>query len=78
MCIWSTFLWTESAFFYAVVGALLIITGLLVSLIRPYKEAAYNFLDTFFVLTLAIGFVGNTALFITSVDDPRNKPFGVG
>ena len=78
MCIWSTFLWTESAFFYAVVGVLLIITGLLVSLIRPYKEAAYNFQDTFFVLTLAIGFVGNTALFITTVDDPRNKPFGAG
>ena len=78
MCILSTLLWTESVLYYPVVGALLIINGLIVSLVRPYKEAAYNFLDTFFLLTLAIGLVGNAAYNIAYVDDPLNTRVGVG
>ena len=78
LCIWSTFLWTGSVLFYPIAGVLLIITGLLVSLVRPYKHALYNFLDTFFLLTLAIGLVGNTVFFVAYVDDPLNTSVSVG
>ena len=77
MVIWSSFMWTESTFFYSVATVVVIITGILLTLIRPYKSAVYNALDTFLVLTLALALVGTSAFFLATVDDPRNTQTGL-
>ena len=70
-------MWTESTFFYSAATVVLIITGMLVTLIQPYKSAVYNALDTFLLLSLALGMVGNSAFFTSHVDDPRNTQSAV-
>ena len=77
MLIWSSFMWTESVFSYSVAAVIIIICVLLVTLIRPYKSAAYNSLDTFFLLIVALVLIGNMAYFLTYTDDPQNKTIGL-
>ena len=77
MVIWSSIMWTESTFFYSVATVAVIITGILVALIRPYKSTVYNALDTFLLLTLALALVGVSSVFIAYVDDPRNAQIGL-
>ena len=72
MIILSSIMWTESMFFYPCAAAVIIVCGILVTLIRPYKSALYNALDTLHLLCLAVALVGNVAFFIAYVEDLQN------
>ena len=69
----SSIMWTESMFYYPCAAVVIIVCGMLVTLIRPYKSALYNALDTLHLLCLAVALVGNVAFFIAYVEDVQNK-----
>ena len=73
MIILSSFMWTESAFFLSVSAAVIIVIGILVTLVRPYKSALYNALDIVYLLCMAVVLVGCMAFFVSSVEDEQNK-----
>ena len=65
-------MWTESVFFNPCAAVVIIVCGMLVTLIRPYKSALYNVLDTLLLLCLAVALVGTVAHFIAYVEDLQN------
>ena len=69
----SSFMWTESVLFYSLAALVLIISGILVSLIRPYQSALYNAIDTFHLLCLAVGMVGSVSYMVAYIEDVQNK-----
>ena len=75
--IWSSIMWTESVLFYSVAAVIIIICGMLVALIRPYKSSVYNSVDTVLLLSVALCLVGYLAYLVAYIDDPRNKTIGM-
>ena len=54
---------------YSVAAVVSIVSGILVTLIRPYKSALYNALDILHLLCMAVALVGTVAFFIAYVED---------
>ena len=72
MTILSSFMWTESVSFMPCAAVVLIVCGILVTLIRPYKSALYNALDTLHLLCMAVALMAVMAFFVSSVEDEQN------
>ena len=75
MLVWSSVMWTESLLFFPIATVVVIISGMFVTLVRPYKSAVYNALDTFLLLSLSLCVLGNSAFTIATIDDPQNIHF---
>ena len=69
----SSFMWTEGVFIFLVEAVVMIISGMFITLIRPYKSAIYNALDTLHSLCVAVSMVGIVAYFVTYVEGTRNR-----
>ena len=65
-------MWTKSTFSLVVSIYILIITGMLVAVIQPYKSAVYNTVDTILILSLGLIYTGATSYFIASTEDPQS------
>ena len=64
---------TKSILLLGVNAFMCIIIGMSVAVIQPYKDKAYNIVDTVLILSVGLGFVAGTSLWIVNIADPRDS-----
>ena len=64
---------TGNIFFQLVAAVILLITGMLVAVIKPYKSNAYNTVDTVLMLSLALGYTGVASYYFTHFIAPLSS-----
>ena len=68
------FMLTLNIFFQLVAIIILLLTGLLVALIKPYKSNVYNTVDTVLMLSLALSYTAISAYFFAHFISPMSVP----
>ena len=73
----SIAMWTHGPFVFPMLTIAVMVTGMLVTFIQPYKSTLYNVLDAFFFLCLSVSVTGNIAYAIAYIDDPQMVGVGI-
>ena len=64
---------TKNILLVGVNAFICIIIGMSVAVIQPYKAKAYNIVDTVLILSVGMGFVAGTIIWIAHLADPQEK-----
>ena len=71
----GTLMLTPNIFFQLVAAIILLATGMLVAVIKPYKFNAYNTVDTVLMLSMALSYTGVAAYYFAHYMSPTSLQF---
>ena len=64
---------TKSILLVGINAFICIVISMSVAVIQPYKAKAYNIVDTVLILSVGLGFIAGTLIWIANIADPHNK-----